>query len=283
MRLIFIHGRDQQGKDQNELKNLWIKSFEEGLSKSSLIVPSNIEIIFPFYGDILHDFVINKARKRSFDIRENPEIVFFAQYFSEIYNVAGFKDATIESLKSGKQTRDFLNTLLGRKLMEFLDQQGIGGVESIRNFTYDVFIYLTVGIVKDKIENFILELMGNDPCVIVAHSLGTIIGYNVLNRYNLNVKKFITLGSPLGVEAIKKHLKRDLIVPHFLTDGWFNAFDKKDYISLYPLDKAHFPVDHDITNYNEVTNNTSNHHGIEGYLNDKVVAKIIYDSIIKYI
>ena len=61
---------------------------------------------------------------------------------------------------------------------------------------------------------------------------------------------------------------------------WFNAYDERDVVALYPLSKPHFAVTPNITNKNNVRNQTENRHGIAGYLNDPEVAKRIYDAIV---
>ncbi|MGZ4895289.1 MAG: hypothetical protein ACXVJ0_02545, partial [Candidatus Angelobacter sp.] len=64
---------------------------------------------------------------------------------------------------------------------------------------------------------------------------------------------------------------------------WFNAMDERDVVALYPLDPNCFPLDPinpAIENKRDVRNNTTNRHGIGGYLNDKEVAKRIYDALV---
>jgi hypothetical protein len=61
--------------------------------------------------------------------------------------------------------------------------------------------------------------------------------------------------------------------------AWYNAFDSRDLIALYPLDRDNFPVKPDIENYSRVRNRTDNRHGIIGYLDDATVAKKILDAL----
>lgn len=55
--------------------------------------------------------------------------------------------------------------------------------------------------------------------------------------------------------------------------------DPDDVVSLYPLTKKHFNTGGDIENYDKVQNWTENQHGIVGYLDDKKVAKRIFDAV----
>jgi len=58
-----------------------------------------------------------------------------------------------------------------------------------------------------------------------------------------------------------------------LAKTWYNAFDPRDVVSLYPLDATNFPVTPSIENFGGVNNATDNRHGIVGYLDDADVAR----------
>ena len=55
--------------------------------------------------------------------------------------------------------------------------------------------------------------------------------------------------------------------------------DERDVVALYPLDQSGFPIMPAIENKTDVDNDTENQHGISGYLEDKAVAKRIYDAL----
>ncbi len=119
--------------------------------------------------------------------------------------------------------------------------------------------------------------------VVVSHSLGTVVAYQVLMSRPefpaIPVKLFVTLGSPLAITAVKSRIR-----PHsFPTpiDAWYNAMDRDDVVSRYPLTKKHFDTGGKIENHEAVDNWTENQHGIVGYLDDAKVAKKIYDALIQ--
>jgi hypothetical protein len=92
-----------------------------------------------------------------------------------------------------------------------------------------------------------------------------------------NIKKLITLGSPLGIDAICNLLPSDtpprrapLGIPE-----WFNARDKRDVVALYEIPPAKYNGTPIVVNYNDVDNTSENRHGIAEYLSDpKVAAEI---------
>ena len=50
-------------------------------------------------------------------------------------------------------------------------------------------------------------------------------------------------------------------------------------VALNPLDASNFPVKPAIKNYSGVENESDNHHKIEGYLSDRVVATTIVKAL----
>jgi hypothetical protein len=61
---------------------------------------------------------------------------------------------------------------------------------------------------------------------------------------------------------------------------WYNAFDPRDVVALYPLDAHNFPIRPPIENKSTVDNFTDNRHGIDGYLGDADVARKIFEAIV---
>ena len=60
--LVFVHGRSQEHKDADALKQEWIEAWQRGLAKSGLSIPiPEHDIRFPFYGDTLYDLVTGVA------------------------------------------------------------------------------------------------------------------------------------------------------------------------------------------------------------------------------
>jgi pimeloyl-ACP methyl ester carboxylesterase len=179
-------------------------------------------------------------------------------------------------------TRGLLNNEKVHRLLTFLDRKKVFGDVILKSFTRDVFMYLTVKNIHEEINSVIENSFSDEECVVVGHSLGTIISYVVLrNHPHLKVKKYITIGSPLGLTAVRMHLGTPLTMPEcVMQKEWFNAYDERDFVALLPLDKENFNIQPPIINKKDVDNHTDNRHGISGYLDDAVVAKAIYDALI---
>lgn len=285
MKLIFVHGRAQEGKDPDALKNIWVESLNRGLKKNNLSLSNSVEVYFPYYGDLLKSLVEksknNIASVVSKGATVNADAEFFGEFLNELAEASNLSGAEIEKYYTGTHAeRGPLNWEWVHAILKALDHTRLGGL-SIESFTYDVFLYLTNRNIRKVIHEEILKSIPSEPIVWVGHSLGTVISYNLLlEQSSPNVKRFITLGSPLGLKAVKKHLTKPLKMPTIIKNGtWFNAYDQRDVVALKSLDSNNFPIKPHILDFDKVDNHTKNRHGIEGYLDDPIVAKQIYDAL----
>ena len=164
-----------------------------------------------------------------------------------------------------------------------------GSGSSIALFTHDVSQYLKNSAIRDTIDDGVsAAITPGVETMVVAHSLGTVVAYNLLRHQarlrGWTVPLLVTVGSPLAITDIRKTLRG--LKPIRCPEGvsrWFNAMDERDVVALYPLDTSCFPLDPTnpaIENKRDVRNKTSNRHGIAGYLDDKEVARRIYDALI---
>jgi pimeloyl-ACP methyl ester carboxylesterase len=173
-----------------------------------------------------------------------------------------------------------LNEPWVQAILRSLDKTPLGDT-AIDRFTRDVFAYLTFPGIREQIDAVVAPLLQDGPNLVVAHSLGTVVAYNVLakTRDSVRVKLFATVGSPLGIRTIRGRVERPLAMPGCAA-SWFNAFDTRDVVALFPLDSTNFPIDPAIDNFSGVKNHTENRHGIDGYLDDPVVARKIYEALV---
>jgi hypothetical protein len=286
MNLILIHGRDQQGKNPSELKKEWLDTLKEGLSKNDLELPEDVNIVFPFYGDLLD--ALSKDIRNPNSIAgviakgsiEEKQLSFYFEILSEMALNAQIDDKQIGDLAVGTREKGPLNWEWIQAIMRALDTHSPFGDFTLEKSTFDVFVYLTIDAIKSQINKFILDSIPQGPTVVVGHSLGSVVGYNVLQELaGKNIKKYITIGSPLGLRSIKNHLSTPLKMPSSVTGGWYNAYDERDFVALNSLDTVNFNITPSIVNSNHVKNKTKNRHGIIGYLNDATVAKEIYNAL----
>ena len=291
-KLLFVHGRAQQRHDALGLKGEWIAALSEGLAKSGLSLPlTESDVRFPYYGDTLFDLDqgANGDEVAAVIVRgDGPpgedEREFMRSVLEEMRRSAGITQQQITDVEGAQVIeKGPLNWGWVRRILKAIDKYVPGASGSgIALATHDVYSYLSSPGVRDTIEEGIrAAISSGEPTVVVAHSLGTVVAYNLLRREGAQqgwiVPLLVTVGSPLAVTAIKRAL-RPIHHPACVTH-WYNAMDARDIVALYPLDPGHFDVNPSIENKTNVDNQTSNHHGISGYLNDKDVARHVFTAL----
>ena len=145
----------------------------------------------------------------------------------------------------------------------------------------EVFAYLKYPTIAQEVDIIVRKaVVGEGPCVVVAHSLGSVVAYRVLISLagEVDVRAFITLGSPLGLNAIRTKLPRPLCMPHGVKK-WQNAYDDRDVVALLPLDATRWAIRPPIENFDGVKNDTDNAHSISGYLNDRHLGQWVVDAL----
>jgi hypothetical protein len=286
-RLIFVHGRSQQGFDPDVLKASWLDTLKQGAAKNNRTLPPQLDVAFPFYGNKLDDFARKFELPLTTDIQakgsglDNDFLSFQAEVAEQMRSKAGISDAEVqEQFGTNPTEKGPQNWAWVQAIIRAIDHNAGSVSQSfIEKFMRDVYLYTSQPGVQDAIDNLVAEKIDESPCVIVGHSLGTVVAYHILrtDRRALNVRAFVTVGSPLGIRAIRDRF-RPIGFPTKIKT-WYNAFDLRDVVALYPLDAANFPVNPSIENYASVLNATDNRHGIVGYLNDPQVAKHILDAL----
>lgn len=140
--------------------------------------------------------------------------------------------------------------------------------ELVKRTWADVYAYF-FGDAKEPMRRVLRTSLGgiDGPVVVVGHSLGSIIAYDVLRERasgDLEIPLLVTLGSPLGVTEVQDLVERPLQVPQAVA-AWRNASDARDLVALdHTLRPAYAPPERCADFY--VVNDSSNHHGIREYL-----------------
>ena len=287
-KLLLVHGRGQEGQDPALLKSEWVDALNRGAGKLGLALPGGVEVAFPYYGDVLDTFARQLDIPLTSDIQargglgDEEFLVFQAQFAEAVRQSAGITDDQVDAeYGPNPKPRGPLNWQWVQAILSAIDKHGGGmGQKTLEIFTRDVFLYTTRAGVRDEIDRIVASKITEEPTVVVGHSLGTVVSYSILNsdRRRLLVPLYVTVGSPLGVRSVRDQFRPLRSPPP--VEAWYNAFDDRDVVALYPLDAANFPVQPSIENYGAVKNHTANRHGIVGYLDDPNVAKRILGAMV---
>jgi hypothetical protein len=285
-KLLFIHGRGQQGLDPAKLKSEWLEALNRGAATFGKKLADDVDVAFPFYGDILDKYTRALEIPLTSDIQargsgvDEEFLVFQAEFAEAVRKRAGITDAQVDSeYGNDPSPRGPLNWKWVQAILRSIDKNTPMNQKPLEIFTRDVFLYTTRAGVRDEIDNIVASKLTEEPTVVVGHSLGTVVAYNVLrnDRRSLDVPLLVTVGSPLGVRSVRDQFRPLKYPPNVA--AWYNAFDKRDVVALYPLDRENFPVEPAVENNGAVNNHTDNRHGIAGYLDNADVAKRILGAV----
>ena len=283
-RILFVHGRSQQGKSSEQLRSEWTPALERGLNSIGKSIPSSVEFDFPFYGDTLIQIAEGMDLPLDEEIKSKGGDIdaeyrdFRHTTLEQIRLNAKISDAMIdegfdnETTDKGPQNWEWVHRVIraiDKHVPELRDHV-------LDEYLRDTFVYLSNPAVRKKINQIVEDSISDEDTIVVSHSLGTVVAFDVLVKTPKNISSpiFITLGSPLGIKGIRSRMEP--IENPAKSQHWYNAFDERDVVSLNPLNDKYFKVSPPIENNSKVKNHTANRHSIGGYLDDpNVVSNIV--------
>ncbi len=292
--IIVIHGLDN--KPPSWLLRHWsVKAIREGLRNIGR-GRFFFKVKLVYWADILHPeplsyFVSDKKNSRYID---NPY-------------VKGQRQVTcIEPKKTKMKIIDKVGSVLDKVFL------GKSRVINLEKFTdalmkrifrdiddyYNSILATNHKRVRDEICGRLRSMLvkyADREILLVAHSMGTVISYDVLTRYDeTRVDRLITIGSPLGlpfiinkimndpIKSSKKSVKRvSVITPENIVKSWHNMADPDDRIALvYKLSKKFKPNKRKIGPDDLLISNDyifagkRNPHNLFGYLRTPEIARL---------
>ncbi len=296
--IIGIHGIGNK-PPRKLLEIWWKKAICEGLSRIGHPNRTyNFELAY--WAHYLHPRPLSPRVKRRDDPRfiENPYVPA--------------PTTSSESAEPGKlklKSRELFEKVLDRV---FLPERKILKVDLISDFIirkkfHDLYVYFQDfkfgrsrerPSPKDAIRQELGRLLlkhRRDDILLIAHSMGSIIAYDVLSQVVPEVKihTFVTLGSPLGLPVVMKRFlqaqgletrgKVQVPTPENIVHAWFNFSDLDDRVAINynlsddyrPNSRGVGPVDAIVHN-NYQNNGTRNPHAVYGYLRAPEVAQVIH-------
>jgi len=295
--IIGIHGLGNK-PPKDLLEKWWRLSMAEGLKTNSLNVSlPKFEMVY--WADIIHDKPLDESEKD----RESP---FFLE---EGYSRAP-EDFLVENHETRQKIVGFLSRQMNRIFLnpDFSLNYSFIADTIVKNYFRDLEIYYTENCVDEnnatcKVKDLIrkrllgvLEKYEDDDIMLVSHSMGSIIAFDVLSLLPLESKihTFITMGSPLGLPVViskiaaeqKQRLngKNHMVTPDCITNNWYNFSDILDKVAFnYNLSddfssniRGVKPIDFLVVN-NYEKNGIRNPHKSFGYLRTREFSKVLYD------
>ena len=152
----------------------------------------------------------------------------------------------------------------------------------VGKFASDVIDYL-YGPFKKQMQAPVVEALRKTPRpkVIVAHSLGTIITYDVLADPSMTGLKddlLVTIGCPLGIGNVQNKLRDGAARPHPvppMLNAWANFADRWDPVALDQTMRDEFEPPKRMPKDEQVNNPAPDNHELMGYLSVAIVRDTI--------
>lgn len=293
--IIGIHGLGNKPR-ADLLEEWWWKSIKEGLEKHTNNNFRKPKFKMVYWADVLH----KKPEDENISNPNNP-LFLDEKYVPE----------TIEHKNNGHPVRKkIIDAILSQLNNIFLNDDyslNFSGLNDliIEKYFTDLEAYysnqfneknlLIRDILRNRLKTILIEHK-RDDILLIAHSMGSIIAYDVLALFaaQVKIKTFITIGSPLGIPFVISKIANELHlnnretqkpeIPVSIQKNWFNFSDLEDKVAFNYQLNDDFSENTDgvkITDFivsNDYTfNGNHNPHKSYGYLRTPEIATVIYD------
>lgn len=298
--IIGIHGLANKPEESVQVDG-WIKSMAEGLEKNCGIANPTLNFEGVHWAHLLYKYPLHRDNNFSFDtlydtepyLPVEPEVLkkYDASWLDRARADVGSVLGPLMDVTKKTFGIDAVADMLLARVLKDLD------------FYYDDNRYILDDsnqlrqarvVLQDKLGSKLLQHK-DDEIMLIAHSMGSIIAYDVLRNLGrpdqgIRVSHFVTIGSPLGLPHVKLRVATEraydprVRTPTIVTKKWFNFADKKDPVALdfhlrddYGPNDLGVEVQDDLVLNDYKSNGKHNHHKLFGYLRAPEVSECIRD------
>lgn len=289
--IIGIHGLCNKVK-KDKLEEWWKKSIEEGLNINLDKNNSKFKFKMVYWADLLYDSPLDE------NIKDKKNKL----YLDEPY-LPREKDFSPEQSPVRKKVLDYLQQKLENILLndDLSSNYSLLTNKIVEKKFRDLATYYSNKEKRELIrERLVSELKKHkkDDILLITHSMGTIISYEVLTFLcpEIKIDTLITIGSPLGFPLIKARIATEmniknkadmhLTTPDNISKYWFNLADINDKVAMgYKLSNDYTAninnvsvIDYQVHN-DYKANGERNYHKSFGYLRTPELTNIVYKFI----
>ncbi|HEX7930831.1 MAG TPA: hypothetical protein VF470_08010 [Sphingomicrobium sp.] len=252
MRLVFVHGINQEKRRAPELEAEWTAWLRSAMPDPVVLDRAKVEM--PFYGRQLGQ----AFKKGGIDIAiqqgpggpDQQELGFISAAMEEMAMSANIRGpAIIEEMNNASPQAIAQGTALGRRInaiVRIVERISPVHGKFVLPFVRQAYAYLRRPAVASAVDAIVTpHLEVKEPLVIVAHSLGTVVTFKHMRAMAQGGRKvqcplYVTLGSPLALRAVSGQLGAPFVKPPGV-ERWVNAVEPADNVTLgKPLDASTF-------------------------------------------
>jgi hypothetical protein len=289
MRLIFVHGINNQDRSEREIIDEWLDALSHSLAPADIAKLRQMEIAAPYYGDVLYQATIKQSTAgpepvaQSAAAAPSDEARFYREALEEVAPAVGVTEAAIRAEATGdeavEQGLPHDRRLLA--LLRVLERVSpLHGSQIIR-FLPQAFVYLNRDSAAEDVDEIVLPALNAGPCIVVSHSLGTIVTFKILRNEvaAAHVPFYTTLGSPLPLKAVMHAIGPAFGRPDAVS-SWLNGLDPDDAVTIgRSLTAATFGSG--VDNIDDIDNGDEDPHDIRMYLRDRRIAEALMRAVVR--
>lgn len=286
--IIGIHGLGNKPKKEL-LEEWWKSAILEGFDQVKL-KPPKFKLELVYWADLIYD----QAENLEITDKKDP------YFLEEPYTLSPHPKLPEKDYSFRKKILQFIENQLEKVFLNddlSLNYKGINDIIMHRYFKELEMYYSDTGKQRMLKQNTrrrlfnVLEKYKFDDILLIGHSMGSIIAYDVL-QFELkrrSIHTFVSMGSPIGLPFIRSKIADEMReryenftikTPYCISNAWLNFADLEDKIALNfdlsndfaPNSKGIFPTDFEIVNDYE-SRGVKNPHKSFGYLRNP---KFIY-------
>lgn len=288
MNIIFIHGMNQQNYTAQSHRKRWLYILKQGLKQNQLTFDADhVKVHFPFYGDLLtQSHLTNSVDLETFLPKSFQHLHFPLHLYKnppplQEHHASSVHAQLIETkagvrLPSRLYEESFqIKDKVLKELIILLDHFPGLHEHLIHEFLVETYYYLANAKFMHDVHLRILKTIPKtEKLMIVGHSLGSVIAYNLLQEFKHEIEcvRFITLGSPLAFRIIQERVWHPISHPESLNGEWYNFYSSNDFLTAFPLTRSPFDFIPPILNQ-EISTSSHHPHEITGYLQHPDVLK----------
>jgi hypothetical protein len=197
-RVVVVHGIGQQTEGGLTLHDRFFSALEEGVVRADGSVRPD-DVVFASYGDFFRQQAEVLSPVPYFDARDVEEgyesdlLLALWQRAAEVDPRVVPPDEEVLARTPVWASRALAALSRSRFLAGVGDRLLIGNLKQVHR-------YFTDPALRSEIRGAVAECVADDASVVVAHSLGSVVAYEVLSAKPASARlSLVTLGSPLGL------------------------------------------------------------------------------------
>jgi V8-like Glu-specific endopeptidase len=237
-RLVFVHGRSQEGRDPEAVRREWTAGLNKGLTLAGAPVVDPGDVWLPFYGDRFLDAVTALEAAPVLGGAMTTDDVAAAMAPSSPTTRLLYEQLIAEAAAKARMPADSVGESLTTPLQRMLSW--LAATTNLDRFLIakifrDVAAYLDNPDIRRTVLDTVCETLPvSGPLVLVTHSLGTVVAMDLLTRLpaTLEVPLLVTAGSPLGLDTVYTRLLSG--GPHRpgQVTRWINVWSPADPVAI---------------------------------------------------